>query len=140
MTAPTDQFIDIAKCNQDAFNSVTRTWIDSIQSMTGNVGSGETAASNVHPYLDSLFDVAEKLLSNQRKFAHQWINAAVRATEAVTEQAARAAQSVSQPTANHTDTVVKTGAQARPGCRRADRFVRASPLAGTQGPTPSPAP
>ena len=134
MTAPTDQFtdqfMDIARRNQDAFNTVARTWIDSIQSMTGNVASGEASAPDVRPYVDGLFDVAEKLLSNQREFAHQWINAAVRATDAVTEQAARAAQSVSGPTANGAETVVKNGAQAvRAGGERAASSARAARLA-----------
>ena len=130
MTAPTDQFVDIARRSQDAFSTVVRTWIDSMQSLTGNVGSGEASVPDVQPYVDGLFDVAERLLSSQREFAHQWVNAAVRAGEAVTEQAARAAKSVSGPAANGTEAgteaVLDNGAEAvRAAGERAASSARA---------------
>lgn len=135
MTAPTDQFIDIAKRSQDAFNTVTRTWVDLVQSFANNAVPGDTSGPgaspvpNVLPYVDGLFDVAEKLLSNQRVIVHQWVDAAQRTTGAVTEQAVRATRSVSADAAdgaeaavdNTTEAVQASGEQAASSARAARR-------------------
>ncbi len=132
MTAPTDQFTDIAKRSQDAFTTVTRTWLDLVQSVAGPTdtsGPGASPVPNVLPYVDGLFDVAEKFLSNQRVLAHQWVDAAMRTTEAVTEQAVRATKSVSAHSANGAeaavdntaDAVRATGEQAASSARAAHR-------------------
>lgn len=112
MTAPTDQYVDITKRSQDAFSTVTRTWVDFMQSITGNVAAGDSPVPNVLPYVDGLFDVAEKLLANQREIAHQWLDAAQRTTEAVTEQAVRATKSVSAHAANGAEAAGDNGSEA----------------------------
>ncbi len=86
MTAPTDQFVDIAKRSQEAFATAARTWVDSVQALAGNVASSETKLPDVQGYFDSYFDIVEKLLSSQRDLSHQWIRAALKAGEAVSEQ------------------------------------------------------
>ena len=121
MTAPTDQFIDIAKRSQEAFTTATRTWVDFLQSFNGNVASSEGSVPNLLPYVDGLFDVAEKLLSNQREIAQHWVDAAVRTTEAVTEQAVRATKSVSAHAANGTEAAISNGSDA---LRATTRTVR----------------
>jgi hypothetical protein len=133
MTAPTDQFIDTTKRSQDAFTAVAQTWADFMQSMAGSVPglsvpglsvpgfnvpendaptSAVTAVTQVHPYVDSYFDLADKLLANQRAIFHYWLEAAAKANEAVTEQAVRATKSVSAHAANGAEAVVDNGAEA----------------------------
>ena len=62
--------------------------------------------------VDQYFDFAEKVLASQREFASQWASAAVKASEAVTEQAQRATQSVATQAANGTATVVNNATEA----------------------------
>ena len=112
MTAPTDQLIDMTKRSQDAFTTVARTWADSMQSIAGAVLPADIPTPSVQPYLDGFFDLAEKMLSEQRDLAHHWINAALRATEVVTEQAARASRTVSHELAGETEAVIDDSAQA----------------------------
>jgi hypothetical protein len=112
MTAPTDQFIDITKRSQDAFTTVARTWADSMHSIAGAVLPADLPVPSVQPYLDGFFDLAEKVLSEQRDLAHHWINATLRATEVVTEQAVRASKTVSHEVADETETVIDDSAQA----------------------------
>jgi hypothetical protein len=112
MTAPTDQFIDMTKRSQDAFTTVARTWADSMQSIASAVLPADVLVPSIQPYLDGFFDLAERMLSEQRDLAHHWINAALRATEVVTEQATRASRTVSHELADETETVVDDGAQA----------------------------
>jgi hypothetical protein len=112
MTAPTDQFIDMTKRSQDAFTTVARTWADSMQSIAGAVLPADVPVPSMQPYLDGFFDLAERMLSEQRDLAHHWLNAALRATEVVTEQATRASRTVSHELADETETVIDDSAQA----------------------------
>jgi hypothetical protein len=112
MTAPTDQFVDMTKRSQDAFTTVARTWTDSMQSIAGAVLPADVPVPSIQPYLDGFFDLAERMLSEQRDLAHHWINAALRATEVVTEQATRASRTVSHELADETETVIDDSAQA----------------------------
>jgi vacuolar-type H+-ATPase subunit H len=112
MTAPTDQFIDVTKRSQDAFTTVARTWADSMQSIAGAVLPADVPVPSMQPYLDGFFDLAERMLSEQRDLAHHWLNAALRATEVVTEQATRATRSVSRELTDETQTVIDDSAQA----------------------------
>ena len=112
MTAPTDHFIDMTKRSQDAFTTVARTWADSMQSIAGAVLPADVPVPSVQPYLDGFFDLAERMLSEQRDLAHHWINAALRATEVMTEQATRASRTVSHELADETETVIDDSAQA----------------------------
>ena len=112
MTAPTDQFVDMTKRSQDAFTTVARTWADSMQSIAGAVLPADVPVPSIQPYLDGFFDLAERMLSEQRDLAHHWLNAALRATEVVTEQATRASRTVSHELADETETVIDDSAQA----------------------------
>ena len=115
MSAPTDQFIDTTNRSQDAFAAAAQTWADFVQSMAGNVSGGDApipAMTQVQPYVDSFFDLADKLLSNQRAIVHLWLDAATKANEAVAEQAVRATKSVSAHAANGAEAVVDNSADA----------------------------
>jgi BMFP domain-containing protein YqiC len=110
MTAPTDQFVDIANRSQEAVITAVRTWADTVQSFASKLSSGQSQLPGLPTVVDQYFDVAEKVLASQREFTQQWASATVKATEAVTEQAQRAAQSVATHVANGAQAVVDTAA------------------------------
>ncbi len=118
MTASIDQFTDITRRSQEAWTSATRLWVHYVQSMTDTSTRGDAATPDAAPtasvqhYVDELFDVADRMLSDQREFARHWINAAVQAGSAVTEQAARATKSVSAHSANGAEAVIDNSADA----------------------------
>ena len=111
MTAPTDQFTDIANRSQEAVSTAVRTWTDTVQSFAGRLTSGQPQLPDLNSVVEQYFDFAEKVLANQREFAQQWATATVKASEAVAEQAQRATQSVAAHTANGTETVVDNAAE-----------------------------
>src|SRR4051794_40504132 len=94
MTAPTDQFVDIASRSQEAVTTAVRTWTDSVQSFASKLTAGQGQLPDLQGVVDQYFDFAEKVLANQREFVSQWASATAKASEAVTEQAQRATQSV----------------------------------------------
>jgi hypothetical protein len=106
MTAPTDQFVDIANRSQEAVTTAVRTWTDSVQSFASKLTGGQGQLPDLQGVVEQYFDFAEKVLANQREFATQWATATTKASEAVTEQAQRATQSVAAHTANGTEAVV----------------------------------
>ena len=106
MTAPTDQFVDIANRSQEAVTSAVQTWADTVQSFAGRLTSGQSQLPDLQSVVEQYFDFAEKVLANQRELAQQWAAATLKATEAVTEQAQRATQSVTSHTVNGTEAVV----------------------------------
>ncbi len=127
MTAPTDQFVDLANRSQEAVTTAVRTWTDTVQSFTSRLNAGQGQLPDLQGVVDQYFDFAEKVLANQREFAQQWASATVRATEAVTEQAQRATQSVAAHTANGTEAVVDNAAEtARVAGDRAAATARAA--------------
>ena len=106
MTAPTDQFVDLAHKSQEAVTTAVRTWTDSVQSLTSKMTAGQGQLPDLQGVVEQYFDFAEKVLANQREFVQQWASAATKASEAVTDQAQRATQSVAAHTANGTEAVV----------------------------------
>ena len=84
MTAPSDQFVDIANRSQEAVTTAVRTWTDSVQSLASQMTAGQGQLPDLQGVVDQYFDFAEKVLANQRQFAQQWATATVKATGAVT--------------------------------------------------------
>jgi methyl-accepting chemotaxis protein len=126
MTAPTDQFVDIANRSQEAVTSAVRTWADTVQSFAGRLTSGQSQLPDLQGVVDQYFDFAEKVLANQRQFAQQWASATSKATESVTEQAQRATQSVAH-TANGAEAVVDNASEtARVAGEKAASTARAA--------------
>jgi hypothetical protein len=109
MTAPTDQFVDIANRSQEAVTTAVRTWADTVQSVASTL-SKQSPLPGLPSVVDQYFNLAEKVLANQREFVQQWASAAVEATEAVAEQAQRATQSVAARVANGAEAVVDSAA------------------------------
>ncbi len=127
MTAPTDQFVDIANRSQEAVTAAVRNWTDTVQSVTGKLTSGQSQLPDLQNVVDQYFDFVEQVLANQRQFAQQWASATVKATESVTEQAQRATQSVAAHSANGTEAVVDGAAEtARAAGVKAGAAARAA--------------
>jgi hypothetical protein len=111
MTTSTDQFIDIARRSQGAVSTVVRSWADTAQSFIGNLTDGQGKLPDVHAAVDTYFDFAAKVLSNQREIAHQWISAAQQVTDAVTEQASRATESLTAKGVNTVEAATESAAE-----------------------------
>ena len=127
MTAPTDQFVDIANRSQEAVTTAVRTWSDTVQSFASRLTSGQSQLPDLPGVVDQYFDFVEKVLAGQREFAQQWVSATVKASEAVTEQTQRATQSVTAHTANGAEAVVDNAAEtARVATEQTATTVRAA--------------
>ena len=111
MTAPTDQFVDIANRGQEAVTTAVRTWTDTVQTFASKLTAGQSPVTDLQGVVDQYFDFAEKVLANQRELVSQWASATVKASEAVTEQAQRATQSVAAHAQNGAETVVKSATE-----------------------------
>jgi LPS O-antigen subunit length determinant protein (WzzB/FepE family) len=127
MTAPTDQFVDIANRSQEAVTAAVRSWTDTVQSVAGKLTSGQSQLPDLQNVVDQYFDFVEQVLANQRQFVQQWASATVKATESVTEQAQRATQSVAAHSANGAEAVVDGAAEtARAAGVKAGAAARAA--------------
>ena len=103
MTAPTDQFVDIAKRSQEAVTAAVRNWADTVQSFTGNLTAGQAQLPDPQSVVEGYFDFAEKVLATQRRFASEWVSASVKAGETVQEQVTKATETVAAQTVNGTE-------------------------------------
>jgi hypothetical protein len=112
MTAPTDQFVDIAKRSQEAVTTAVRTWADSVQSFTGNLTSGQAQLPDPQSAVDTYFDFVEKVLANQRQLASQFVSASVKAGETVQEQVSKVTEQVTAQTVNGTETAAAEATEA----------------------------
>ena len=111
MTAPTDQFVDIANRGQEAVTTAVRTWTDTVQTFASKLTAGQSPVTDLQGVVDQYFDFVEKVLANQREFANQWASATAKASEAVTEQAQRATQSVAAHAQNGAEAVVNSATE-----------------------------
>ena len=103
MTAPTDQFVDIAKRSQEAVSTAVRTWADQVQSFAGNLNAGQAQLPNPQSVVDTYFDFAEKVLANQRQLAYQFVSVSLKAGETVQEQVSKVTEQVTAHTVNGAD-------------------------------------
>ena len=110
MSAPTDQFIEIANRTQEAVTTAVRTWADTVQTFTGSVTGSRPSLPNAQGAVDRYFDFAEQLLESQRRIAKTVLTASAQAAETVTEQAARTAETVAQRSASATESAVNKAA------------------------------
>lgn len=112
MSAPTDQFIEIANRTQEAVTTAVRTWADTVQTFTGSVTGSRPSLPNAQGAVDRYFDFAEQILESQRRIAKTVLTASAQAAETVTEQAARTAETVARRTAGATESAVNKAADA----------------------------
>ena len=106
MTAPTDQFVDIANRGQEAVTTAVRTWTDTVQGFAGTLSTSQSQVPDLSSVVEQYFDFAEKALANHRELAQQWASAAAKASEAVTQQAQHATPPIAEHTATGTEAVV----------------------------------
>jgi hypothetical protein len=123
MTAPTDQFVDLAKRSQEAVNTAVRSWADSVQNFAGHLGTGQGQLPNPQSVIDTYFDFAEKVLANQRQLATQFVSASVKAGETVHEQVSKVTEQVTAQTVNGADVAAEQVAEATARPARAARNV-----------------
>ena len=123
MTAPTDQFVDIAKRSQEAVTTAVRTWADSVQNLAGNFSAGQTQLPDPQSVVDTYFDFAEKVLANQRQLASQFVSASVKAGEDVQEKVSEVTEQVTTQTVNGTETLAAQANEATAKTARAARNV-----------------
>ena len=123
MTAPTDQFVDIAKRSQEAVTTAVRTWADSFQSLAGNLTTGQAQLPDPQGVVDGYFDFAEKVLATQRRLASEFVSVSVKAGETMQEQVSKATESVTAQAVNGTEQAV---AQATETTQKAAATARAA--------------
>ncbi|MBL8925822.1 MAG: hypothetical protein JNM77_06230 [Pseudonocardia sp.] len=123
MTAPTDQFVDIAKRSQEAVTAAVRTWADSVQSFTGNLTGGHAQLPDPQSVVDGYFDFAEKVLATQRRVTSEFVAASVKAGETVQQQVTKATETVTAQAVNGTE---KAAAQATETTQKAAATARAA--------------
>ena len=111
MTAPTDQFADIAGRSQEAVTTAVRTWADTLQNVVSTMASGQSQLPDLQSVVGQYFDFAEQVLASQRELAQQWAAGAAKASEAVTEQAQDATRSAAEQTVNGTEAAVDTASR-----------------------------
>jgi hypothetical protein len=111
MTAPTDQFVDIAERSRQVVDTAVRTWADTVQSLAATVAGGGSPLPDLHRAVEQYFDFADQVLADQRRLAQQWVSGTLQASGAVTEQARRATQSVAAHTANSAEAVADNAAE-----------------------------
>ena len=127
MTAPTDQFVDIAKRSQEAVTTAVRTWADSFQSLAGNLTTGQAQLPDPQGVVDGYFDFAEKVLATQRRLASEFVSASVKAGETVQQQVSKATESVTAQAVNGTEAVVDSATDtARVAGEKAAATARAA--------------
>jgi len=129
MTAPTDQFVDIANRSQEAVTTAVRTWAETMQSFANAAASGPSQLPDMQGVVEQYFDLAGKILAGQRELAQQWASAAVKATGAVTGQSRSATQPAAVHTVNATEDVVDTAA-ATAARVTAEKAAAAGPAVG----------
>lgn len=121
MTAPTDQFVDIAKRSQEAVTAVVRTWTDTLSNLAGSVTAGQSKLPDAQAVVDQYFDFVQQVLDNQRTFTQSLLVASTQAAENVTEQATKAAENVKAHTLHATETVTEKATQATRNAKAATR-------------------
>lgn len=87
MSAPTDQFVQLAQRGQEAVTAATRAWVEVLQSFAG-ADARPTAA------VDAAFDAAERVLADQRAFVKTLVAATVQVAETAFDQGSNAAKTV----------------------------------------------
>jgi hypothetical protein len=79
VTAAQEQFFEAVRQNQQAFVDSVRAWSQAVAQTTPAGAAAPQVPENLpkpQELIDSTFDFAEKLLANQREFAHNVLAAA----------------------------------------------------------------
>lgn len=112
MTAPTDQFAEIATKAQESVTTAVRTWADAMQSVAGGFTGDHAALPDAGVFVERYFDFAQQVLDNQRSFARSVLTAGTQAAQNFSEQTARAAHSVTEQTVNAVESTTEKATAA----------------------------
>jgi hypothetical protein len=103
VTAPADQFVEIANRAQEAVTAAFRAWGETIQTLTAGFAEGAPALPAAPILVDRYFDLAQQALDAQRQFAQGVVAACTQAAETVAEQTTKATESVTAQTISATE-------------------------------------
>jgi hypothetical protein len=132
MTAPTDQFTQLADRGQEAFSAAVRAWQNTLRSYSGAAPSTE-ALPTVDATVDAAFDLAGRVLDGQREFTKALVSVATQSFKTITEQDTQ----IADQAARAADVRAKVDAPVRPAEPRDQAADRTEPASG---PTPAAAP
>lgn len=96
MTTPTDQFTGIAQRSVDTTATAIRSWTESLQGYAGFISAENPMPrpAELHIAVNTWFNLAAALLTEQRAFVSTLIDASVEASGTFTEQARTVAAAV----------------------------------------------
>jgi hypothetical protein len=156
VAAPTDQFTQLAHRSQEAFSAAARAWQNTLRSYPGATPSTE-AMRDINATGDAAFDLAARVLADQREFTKALVSVATMSFKTITEQATQIADQAGRGTEVHpkahasvrptepadlgtpeADVRAKADAPARPAEQPA--AVRTEPASGPTGAAPAAAP
>jgi hypothetical protein len=113
MTAPTDQFAEIATKAQESVTTAVRTWADALQSVADGFTGDRPALPDANVFVDRYFDFAQQVLDNQRSFTRNVLSVSTQAAQAA-EQTVNAVKTTTEKATAATRIVgEKTAANAR---------------------------
>ena len=136
MTVATDQFAKLAHRGQEAFSTALHVWQDVLRSYP-RVAPSTEALPGLNATVDAAFDLAERVLAEQREFTKALISISTQTFETFTEQATRSATQTAEAAKGVGRE--ETEAPARPtdnSARSAGETEQASASPVTPGATP----
>jgi hypothetical protein len=104
-----NDWLDAGRLGQDVIVETLRIWSDAVHRALA-VPTGLPGRFDVAAFVDTGFDLAERLLANQRDLAHQLLGAAEQVRE-VTERRQRAAVDHVRSVADETTRLAERGAR-----------------------------
>lgn len=122
MSAPTEQFVDIAKRGQDLVAESVRSWTDTVQGFAGQFTDGTRPQfPDAGAAVDRVFDFYEQVLDQQRELTKTVLGAGRSAVDQWTEQASKAAEAVTRNASRNAESVVDSTADGAQKTARAAR-------------------
>jgi hypothetical protein len=135
MTVATDQFTQLAHRGQEAFSAAVRAWQNTLRSYPGAIPSTE-ALPDVDATVDAAFDLAARVLADQREFTKALVSVATQSFKTIAEQATQ----IADQAARGADVRAKADAPVRPAEPRDEAADRTEPASGPTGATQAAAP
>jgi hypothetical protein len=135
MTVSTDQFNQLAHRGQEAFSSAIRAWQNTLISYPAAIPSTE-ALADADATVDAAYDLAARLLADQREFTKALVSVATQSFTTIAEQATQ----IADQAAREADVPAKADAPVRPAQPRDQAADRTEPAGAPTGAVPTGAP
>lgn len=91
MTATADTFTRVTRTGQETAFAAAQLWRDAVRAYTGATKIREVRVPDVQAAVDATFDLAERVLGDQREFTKALLSQGAQAFEAMAEQATHTA-------------------------------------------------